>query len=113
MRISALVCVLAGIVITLIILVVPAGIKDHMRSPVLKNCLYCIVPASFIFIIIATERTINDNDLERTTRDWTYGQTFALITLFPQLLDIYDYLMKERKQKEGNDEEAARGTALK
>ncbi|CAE6450616.1 unnamed protein product [Rhizoctonia solani] len=69
--------------------------------------LQAIAIGTYIFLIYAIEQTINKNDFERTTRDWSYGQTIALILLLQQIMDLFSTIIEEREKKEADDERQA------
>ncbi|KAJ1310694.1 hypothetical protein OPQ81_009220 [Rhizoctonia solani] len=66
-----------------------------------------ITIGTFIFLIYATEKTIKLNDTDGQTRDWSYGQTIALILLLQQIMDLFSTFIEEREKAEEERERAA------
>ncbi|CEL59970.1 hypothetical protein RSOLAG1IB_09242 [Rhizoctonia solani AG-1 IB] len=69
--------------------------------------LQAIAIATYVFLIYAIEQTINKNDVDGTTRDWSYGQTIALILLLQQFMDLCSNYIEDREKKEEEEERQA------
>lgn len=60
---------------------------------------------TLIYLVVSTEQTIIKNDPEKTTNDWTYGQTIAVILLLQQVMDIASTWVEKRAEKKEQKEE--------
>ncbi|CAE6430638.1 unnamed protein product [Rhizoctonia solani] len=79
-------------------------------NPVLQGihlAFQTIAVGTFIFLIYVTERTISQNDVKRETRDWTYGQTIALILLLQQIMQLFSTHIEQREKAELEQEKEA------
>ncbi|KAG8699813.1 hypothetical protein FRC11_013447, partial [Ceratobasidium sp. 423] len=63
-----------------------------------------IAIGTLIFLIYITERTIQNNDVDGTTRDWTYGQTIALILLLQQIMDLFSTYIEGKEEREERED---------
>ncbi|CAE6466266.1 unnamed protein product [Rhizoctonia solani] len=84
--------------------------QKYENNPVLQGIhliFQTIAVGTFIFLIYATERTISQNDVDGTTRDWTYGQTIALILLLQQIMQLFSTHIEQREKAEARREEEA------
>ncbi|CCO37557.1 Pc16g04440 [Rhizoctonia solani AG-1 IB] len=73
--------------------------------------LQAIAIATHVFLIYAIEQTIKKNDVDGTTRDWSYGQTIALILLLPPFMDLCSTYIESREKKEEEEEEELQANA--
>ncbi|CAE7108332.1 unnamed protein product [Rhizoctonia solani] len=82
--------------------------QEYENKPVLQTVHFifqAIAVGTFIFLIYATEKTISQNDVDGTTKDWTYGQTIALILLLQQIMQLFSTHVEEREKLEAKREE--------
>lgn len=86
------------------------GLFKYENSPVLQG-IYVVFQAlaigTFVFLIYVTEQTINQNDVDGSTRDWSYGQTIALILLLQQIMQLFSNIIEGREKAEIERDKAA------
>ncbi|CAE6432185.1 unnamed protein product [Rhizoctonia solani] len=51
---------------------------------------------TFIFLIYITERTISQNDRDGRTKNWSYGQTIAMLLFSQQIMRLCSTLVEQR-----------------
>ncbi|EUC65688.1 transmembrane protein, putative [Rhizoctonia solani AG-3 Rhs1AP] len=84
--------------------------KKYENNPVLQSVhlvFQTMAVGTFIFLIYAAEKTIALNDVDGTTRDWTYGQTIALILLLQQIMQLFSTHIEQREKAELEQEKEA------
>ncbi|KAF8708214.1 hypothetical protein RHS03_03489, partial [Rhizoctonia solani] len=85
-----------------------APMTQHKYSDTLTQSIHVVLQAiaisTYIFLIYATEQTINKNDFEGESRDWSYGQTIALILLLQQIMDLCSEITDDRGKEQEKEQ---------
>ncbi|KAL5640586.1 hypothetical protein ACGC1H_001159 [Rhizoctonia solani] len=86
------------------------GIRKKYENNTILQTIHLIFQTMavgiFIFLIYATEKTIALNDVDGVTRDWSYGQTIALILLLQQIMQLFSTHIEEREKAQLEKERA-------
>lgn len=76
---------------------------------VLQNIHYflqTVAIVTLIYLVAATEKTIDNNDVAKQADNWSYGQTIALILLLQQVMDVFSTFVDKMEDKEEEEEKA-------
>ncbi|KAB5593549.1 Transmembrane protein [Ceratobasidium theobromae] len=79
------------------------------ENPILQNIHYflqTVAIVTLIYLVAATEKTIDNNDVAKQADNWSYGQTIALILLLQQVMDVFSTFVDKMEDKEEEEEKA-------
>ncbi|CAE6479538.1 unnamed protein product [Rhizoctonia solani] len=82
--------------------------EDSRALQAIHVVFQALAVGTFIFLIYMTEQTISQNDGDGETRDWSYGQTIALILLLQQIMQLFSTFIEQRAKAEVEQEKATR-----
>ncbi|CAE6532855.1 unnamed protein product [Rhizoctonia solani] len=71
--------------------------EDRPELQAIHFAFQALAAGTFIFLIFITERTISQNDGDGRTKNWSYGQTIAMLLLLQQIMRLCSTFVDQKE----------------